>query len=617
MKYLIYLLLALPALAFGTLNEVDKQLLAAKNLLRNGGFENGKAGISKTGSGTMSLSTTSANVISGKVSLDWDPSAADEYLNIGTSTYYRWDRQAGKNGVAVCSLKGAYSEYTMQIYDGTNVIAEQVLSSASTSAQTQKYYLNFVFPTTETDTSVSATLRLKSTANAVSVKVDDCWLGDASEMNISGMTTVVTDWTSYTPTFTGFGTVSLVSAHYKIVGDTLKVKGFFKAGTAAAASPTISLPSGYTINSAKTSGSKTSVFGTWTIADTNTSQLPNSARGPYPVTWKSGQTDAVLLVQRVDYNNDGTDLMYQEQNYSSMTNFASNGGHVVEFEVPINGTNTQSAYRPDAMANSWSGYHDNTCSWARTNTAYGDPTADATCALSELTNTNFGTVSTYTVTNAMPGIVFTPKKVGKYYICAVTQAAGAANSAVIGLRLTDGTNVIASQLNKLPASASSDLYSFTLCGIYNATSISSATLRIEGKASSSSVTISGNATDHAIVWSIFAIDQQLPAPLLVNSVVSKYSGVMGTEHAEINCDASSSLTSNPGSWLSSIGNRSTASCALTIASGVFSATPYSCQVTVKAATVQATSCSCSSATACTVYGASADYDAYVSITGPR
>jgi hypothetical protein len=106
------------------------------------------------------------------------------------------------------------------------------------------------------------------------------------------------------------------------------------------------------------------------------------------------------------------------------------------------------------------------------------------------------------------------------------------------------------------------------------------------------------------------------APQLANGRVTAYDGVEKSINADINCDASSSITNSSGG-ISVIGNRSGAGCALTINSGFFSASPWKCNLTVKSATPQATSCSCSSATSCTVYGPSADYDGYVSIEGPR
>lgn len=106
------------------------------------------------------------------------------------------------------------------------------------------------------------------------------------------------------------------------------------------------------------------------------------------------------------------------------------------------------------------------------------------------------------------------------------------------------------------------------------------------------------------------------APILVGSVSSNTSAQERHERAEINCDASSSITSQSGSWLSAVGNRSSTACTITIATGIFSAAP-ACTFTAKATTVQATSVNMTSATAGTVYGASADYDGYLNCTGPR
>lgn len=52
---------------------------------------------------------------------------------------------------------------------------------------------------------------------------------------------VVTDWVSYTPTFTSWGTVSNVSVYSRRVGDSLEVEGRFTAGTTAAATAFMTL----------------------------------------------------------------------------------------------------------------------------------------------------------------------------------------------------------------------------------------------------------------------------------------------------------------------------------------------------------------------------------------
>lgn len=55
-----------------------------------------------------------------------------------------------------------------------------------------------------------------------------------------------TGWTSYTPTFTGFGTVSASAFFWKRVEDTLYIKGRFTVGTPTATEARVSFPTGMT-----------------------------------------------------------------------------------------------------------------------------------------------------------------------------------------------------------------------------------------------------------------------------------------------------------------------------------------------------------------------------------
>lgn len=65
--------------------------------------------------------------------------------------------------------------------------------------------------------------------------------------NAGGITS--TGWTSYTPTFTGFGTASAITAYWRRLGDTLEIRGVFTSGTSTATEARISLPSGVTSSS--------------------------------------------------------------------------------------------------------------------------------------------------------------------------------------------------------------------------------------------------------------------------------------------------------------------------------------------------------------------------------
>lgn len=61
----------------------------------------------------------------------------------------------------------------------------------------------------------------------------------------------VTAWASYTPTFTGFGTVANVQFFWRQVGDTIFIRGVFQSGTSTATSAKFTIPSGKTIDYTK------------------------------------------------------------------------------------------------------------------------------------------------------------------------------------------------------------------------------------------------------------------------------------------------------------------------------------------------------------------------------
>ena len=59
----------------------------------------------------------------------------------------------------------------------------------------------------------------------------------------------LTAWASYTPTYTGFGTVSVSNVLYVVDGKTLEIHGTFTSGTPTATEARISFPSGLTSSS--------------------------------------------------------------------------------------------------------------------------------------------------------------------------------------------------------------------------------------------------------------------------------------------------------------------------------------------------------------------------------
>jgi hypothetical protein len=69
---------------------------------------------------------------------------------------------------------------------------------------------------------------------------DDIVLGPQITVNAPAMS----DWTAYTPTFTGFGTVTGVNTFYRRVGDSIQISSSFVLGTPTAVEGRLSLPAG-------------------------------------------------------------------------------------------------------------------------------------------------------------------------------------------------------------------------------------------------------------------------------------------------------------------------------------------------------------------------------------
>ncbi len=83
--------------------------------------------------------------------------------------------------------------------------------------------------------------------------------GEFQGFDLSGATvklsTASENWTSYTPTFTGLGTVSNNVAYYREVGDEVCVRGTVTAGTLTSSAVSITLPNGRTVDSSKAAAS--------------------------------------------------------------------------------------------------------------------------------------------------------------------------------------------------------------------------------------------------------------------------------------------------------------------------------------------------------------------------
>lgn len=563
MKYFIilfYLLSTLPAGA--ALTDVDKTQIFSKNILPNGGFELGKSGWTPNDTADFAVTTTTPMV--GLAHATWDADASTDTL-----AYAAFPIQAGyfgRNGVASCLFTTASGTATVEIQatDGSNVLSEASITSSTSPTRTST---NFIFPS-----SGSIQLRLYANADEPSIAIDDCYLGPAEGYNVSSVSqatlhgtashagTASCQWAGTSATMAAF------SADADCPTPTLTVNALAPSTKVPGIRFTNLPPGRYVVDAVAALEGGTSTECSFAISDGSTTSGATYAVG-------NATTDGPLQAE-FNYTAAQSDItfqIYQDRLSGANSCLVTNTTEfVLKFRVTRFPTSSEQAYTPDLQAMSWSGYHDSTCSWARTNTAYGDPTADATCALVERTNQNFGTVST--TGSVLPGITFTPKKAGRYFVCAsaLWQTGALAQG---NLRLLDNaSNVI--DVSSSTITTGGYLDTAKLCGIISVTSTAAQTLKIQTASNTSSLTIAASLYSvSAIEWSLVSIDQSIPAPVLTNMVTTPSSGGIRICSGYIANAGTPSVTRSDGDCLTNPVDNGTGDTTLTFATGTFSATP--------------------------------------------
>lgn len=140
----------------------------------------------------------------------------------------------------VASGTYADSDLAVYIYDVTNA---QVIQPAGFTIQNAGVSMkqSATFQTASNSTSYRLIIHAASTsASAYTVQFDNFSVGPQIVTNGAS----IGDWQSYTPTFTGFGTVSNVEVYWKQIGDEILIEGKFVAGTNTGVEARVSLPSG-------------------------------------------------------------------------------------------------------------------------------------------------------------------------------------------------------------------------------------------------------------------------------------------------------------------------------------------------------------------------------------
>lgn len=502
-------------LAFGALTEPDRQQIPFRNVLQNPGFESGKASWTVS-AGTFTLTTTASQVGSGVQAASWATGAAartftSKAIPIPAGLY-------GRQGVASCLIKGATADHTLSGFDGTNKLSTANVTHSTTYSRTST---NFLFPSTG-----NIQLRITS-ASSETLYIDDCYLGAAEGFNVSQTNQAIFIGAAYIAR-NGSCSWSVTSVSLAPFGATAACPGptvESNPGPGVIQTTDTDLPR-FTVNNLP-AGEYEVIISTRIDAG-----VANAGAAIYDGNTFSGtigfdgnHSMAQTLVGHFSYTSAGNrtfEIYAQNDSSSTSINNAAAGGWQTNFKIYKYPSVAEQTFAPDKLSNSWSGYHSNDCSFTNvTGGVYADFPIDASCTFGELTNTNFGTVTSWndgTPGNNMPGITFTPSRAGSYFVCA-TGAMSNGSSQATSWRLKDvlnPTTIIATAWDN----QGSPNYNYTLplCGIYKATSTSPVTIGIDAR-SSGTAFFDGGLGSHVVNWSIFQIDQSLPGPVITPPVV--------------------------------------------------------------------------------------------------
>lgn len=581
------------SIAIGALTDFDRQEISYENILApwNAGFESGTAQISYTGVAPVAVSSGS-NLLKGKGSITWDSTSAGQTLTSKAVTVPNWLKGENCEVALRILVPSGTGTHTLGVWDGTTLINPTTITSSPSS-------------TTSVVTSVSAPCgtgtiawRLTSVAsNEPLIAIDEGYIGKLRNV---GQVNNFTSRQTYTPTLgSGYGTATNNTAYWYRNGDRLILYGSFTTGTVAAAQGGISLPSaaGCTVASSEF------LAGEITAQISTTAGTHNAAKLVY---------SASLGLLPSNVSTGGVTNHYGGITINSIMNGSTN--QYWWANVPCSNWQVEQAFRPEMVA--WR--VDANISGANPDLGTVDVTTYTTVENSSLTLTNnsgTGTIAaqipcsggnapsgtTCSAGNEQVGVAFAIPAKSDAIACAsfthLTDVGGGASTGGVYTTFqiveTSTTTETIVQSGKSRIGSANEVASVNgrqldgnavrVCGTFSFSSAGTKVLRLQyeqdvtGTVSNSQIygDASGVLGDRDIHWEVYPINQHVPAPLLVNSVTSNFTGLTRTEYARVAPTNGSTCTiqSQSGTWLTATTPIAAGRCTLTIASGFFSSTP--------------------------------------------
>lgn len=218
----------------GLVSTEPSKIRSSYNLMTDGSFESGVTEGTCSGCTATQESTIVLATPRNTKALKLEFSASTGCYAVDKTTSAQYASVQGMAGVWISTDQAGVTFKTRR-----NGAATANIVNVEPSAIYQYYEIPDVTGTTSFGWEICATSSI--TGN---VYADESFAGPAK---VTASLNNISAWQSYTPTFTGFGTVTNLSAQWRQVGSNLELRFRFTAGTTTATIASASLPSGYTV----------------------------------------------------------------------------------------------------------------------------------------------------------------------------------------------------------------------------------------------------------------------------------------------------------------------------------------------------------------------------------
>lgn len=580
---------------------------------RNNDAENGTLYWAESGGGTLTTTTSAANVAFGTASFSYDASANNDYASSDPIAVP--SGLFGQDCLLEFRYKGFDSNMTALVHDGANIITSQALTASTDFTKVQ---MNFICPS-----SGNIEMRLLASADAAIGYWDEVHLGSAN--NISNVSQATIYGSCYWPNtgncawttgntgdnFTDFG-VDNDCPNPTLVGNAnapstkvprceftnlppgeyeVEIHGLFDVENTTTSTHRWTMTDGTTqkgfAQMLENSASHSDPFSNILIGHYSYSAPQNTVSfRPMAAANNSNANDPIL-----DVNATGSNLLIIIKRFPSATQQAVNSNNLPwRIDANISGANIDLG-----TSNQASYITPNNASLTLT-TNPGSSPVGISCSS---TNDNASLASTCSAGSEESGITFPVPRAGTIEVCfgfshsVTTGASGVVNAAFQVVETANGSQTISQEgkerINSAVATSSIQInLPNRNCGTLALSSNGRKTVRLMYEqtitSTVSSNVIIGDASTSIGQRDIHVtaryIDQEQQAPILVGSVTTQTNGPMRMEAADLNCDGSSSITRQFGTWVSSVGNISSGNCSVTLVTGTFSGTPI-CTATQK------------------------------------